>query len=134
MRHEMFNRFYRPEYIVLFALCTIFYVAMDYYSSSVLDGAKNMMVIRDVMRLRIIFSVGFAILLGFMGFKITGHVWPAALVHGLVVACMLVIDLSLNELLADWMLALWLIAIPASITALSGGLALGYYWIRSKRF
>ncbi len=129
----MLRRFNYPEFIILFLLCLVFYTAMHYYSSSVLDGVKSIELVRKVMFLRLIFSVSFAILLGVIGVKLSGHIWPAALVHGAVVAGMLIMDFSLKELMADWILVLMLVGTVASISALSGALMLGYYWLRSKR-
>ncbi len=129
----MFRSINYFEFIILFLLCIIFYAAMDYYSNNALELAKTLPVLRKVMLLRIIFSVAFATLLGFIGVKITGHTWPAALVHAVVVASMLLMDFSIQELLADWMLALLLIGGTASITALAGGLTLSYYWLRNRR-
>ncbi len=129
----MFKRIYYSEYIILFFLCFIFYTAMHYYSTSALEGVKTIHIVRNVMLLRTIFCVAFAIFLGFIGVKMTGHTWPAALVHGVAVMSMLAMDFSLKELLADWMLVLIIVSVTSSITALAGGLTLGYYWLRSRR-
>ncbi len=129
----MFKKFHYSEFIILFLLCLIFYSVLHFYASNAMEGTKTIIVLRRVMLLRTIFSFVFAALLGFIGVKITGHVWPAAIVHALVVAGMLSMDLSMAEITKDWMLVLMIVAIVASITALGGGLTLAYYWFRTRR-
>ncbi len=129
----MFKRLYNPEFIILFILCFIFYGALHFYASNAMDGVKTIEVVRRVMLLRTIFSFVFAALLGFIGVKMTGQVWPATLVHAFVVAIMLSLDLSITEMMQDWMLVLIIVGIVASITALGGGLTLAYYWFRMRR-
>ncbi len=106
---------------------------MHYYSNSALEGVVSIHIVRNVVLLRMIFNISFAILLGVIGFKIAGRVWPAAFVHGIVVIAMLIIDTSIKEILNDWMLAVLIAGTTASITALAGGLTLAYYWFRMKK-
>ncbi len=129
----MFKRLFYPEFIILFALCLIFYTFMHFYSATALEGVNNIEIFRKIILLRTIFSFIFAVLLGFIGVKITGHIWPAALVHAITVGIMLSMDLSLAEISQDWMLVLIIVSIVASITALGGGLTLAYYWLRTRR-
>ncbi len=133
MIQNILNRINYAEFIILFVLCLIFYSALNYYADVALEGTKTIILVRRVLLLRLIFSVTFALLLGFIGVKISGHVWPATLVHAVVVTGMLLFDLSLNELRADWMLIVLIVGTVASITALGGGLTLAYYWLRTRR-
>ncbi len=129
----MLKRFYYPEYIILFILCLIFYAFMHFYSTNAFEGVQTIEIVRRIILLRTVFSFIFALLLGYIGVKMTGHIWPATLVHAVVVTGMLSIDLSLAEITQDWMLVFIIVGIVASVTALGGGLTLAYYWFRTRR-
>ncbi len=116
----------------LFLLGIVFYVAMHYFSQGALDKAQTEQALFQIMFLRAAFSILFAMLLGFMGVKMTGHVWPAILVHCILVLGILTIDMSIAELVQDWEITLLIVATVGSITGIAGGLTLGIMWFRQR--
>ncbi len=117
---------------LLLALSAIFYTAMHFYANSALDGQVTAVLIERVFALRMLFSAIFCFLLGYMGVKLTGHVWPAMVAHAVAVTALLLVDLSLEQIMQEWEISLLIIASVASLTGVAGGLSLGLLWLRMK--
>ncbi len=133
MLPSFFLRFLSPMTILL-ALSAIFYTVMHFYASSALEESASLSagLVEHVLALRMLMSGVFCMLLGYMGVKLTGHVWPAMVAHTLVVAVLLVVDLPLEQVLHDWDISLLILAAVASLTGVAGGLSLGILWLRMK--
>ncbi len=119
---------------VLFVLSAIFYTVMHFYAANILQDSAQVTaaMVEHVLSLRMLFSGVFCVLLGYMGVKLTGHVWPAMVVHTCAVAVMLCIDLPLEQVLGHWDISLLILITVASLTGVAGGLALGLMWLRMK--
>ncbi len=131
MWNTLFMRMLSPM-VILLVLCAIFYVMLHYYAISTLEGVTSVAVMEKVMALRMIFSGAFCMLLGYMGVKLTGHVWPAMLVHTSVVLGLLLVDIPVMQMVQNWQLTLLILASVASLTGVAGGLTLGIFWLRMK--
>ncbi len=118
--------------VILGVLCAIFYSALYYYGSSVLDGTTNIALIERVMALRMTFSGAFCVLLGYIGVKLTGHVWPAMVVHTLAVSGLLLMDVSFASMVQNWDITLLILSGVAALTGVAGGLSLALLWLRMK--
>ncbi len=128
--------FWTPTFI-LFILSIIFYSALQYYASTALSEAeqagKVSVALHDrLLALRMMLSGIFCLLMGYMGVKLTGHIWPAVLVHSLVVAGLLVIDLPLTIIISNYDITLLILGAVAGITGLAGALTLGILWLSSR--
>lgn len=116
-------------------LCALFYAAMNYYAGNVLDNIGDLQTLsavgqqmglaayQRVMAVRALFSVLFCVLLGVLGWRVTGRLWPAALVHTAGVLIMLWEAIPQDMLLENWWLALCIAAVVGLITL--GGTAWG---------
>ncbi len=126
-------RFASPMTILL-VLSGVFYTVMHFYATGAMSDEATLTpaLMERVLALRMVFSGAFCMLLGYMGVKLTGHVWPAMLVHTLAVAVLLLVDLPLEQVLQDWDISLLILASVASLTGVAGGLSLGILWLRMK--
>ncbi len=115
--------------IVLVALCLIFYTAMHFYAKSALEGVHTEDAVYHILQLRVIFSLFFSLLLGFLGVKMSGHVWPAMLAHTLVVALMLLIDIPWQQLTTHWDITFLILALIAGVTGAASALTYGIFWL-----
>ncbi len=115
--------------IVLGALCLVFYTAMHFYAQSAMEAAQGEEAVYHVLQLRVIFSLLFSVLLGFLGVKMSGHVWPAMLAHTLVVALMLLLDIPWEQLTAHWDITLLILGLIAGVTGVASGITLGIFWL-----
>ncbi len=119
---------------ILSMLCIIFYSAMHYYSVSALEDAPqvNIALVNELVNIRMFSSACFCVLLGYLGVKLSGHVWPAMLVHTLAVTVLLIIDLSLQEILKEWQITLLILASVASLTGLTSAFTLFIFWMKIR--
>ncbi len=117
---------------ILLALSGIFYTVMHFYASGVLAGTSSVPLLEKVLALRMIFSGVFCVMLGYLGVKLTGHVWPAMVVHTGVVAALLLLDIPLEQVVQHWDISVLVLASVASLTGVAGGLTLGLFWLRMK--
>ncbi len=118
--------------VILLVVSAIFYTAMQYYAGHALEGKPTMALIERVMALRMFFSGIFCMLLGYMGVKLTGHVWPAMVAHSVVVIGLLLIDIPLEQMVQNWEITLLIVAGVAALTGVAGGISLGIFWLRMK--
>ncbi len=118
--------------VILTVICAIFYTILQYYAASVLGETNNIALIERVMALRMLFSGLFCVLLGFMGVKLTGHVWPAVLVHTAAVLVLLLLDIPWNTIVQDWEITALILAAVAALTGVAGGITLTVVWLRIK--
>ncbi len=118
--------------VILTVICVIFYTVLQYYATSVLGETSNAALIERVMALRMLFSGLFCLLLGFMGVKLTGHVWPAVLVHTAAVLLLLLLDIPWNTMVQEWEITALILAAVAALTGVAGGITLALVWLRIK--
>ncbi len=119
---------------ILSMLCIIFYSAMHYYALSALEDVPqvSMALVNELVNLRMLSSACFCVLLGYIGVKLSGHVWPAMLVHTLTVIVLLSIDFSFQEIMKDWQITLFIVASVASLTGLASTFTLFIFWIKRR--
>lgn len=127
-------RYYPPKaplwqaLLFLSLLCALFYAAMNYYAGNALDSIDGLQtlsasgqqlglaVYQRVLAVRALFSVLFCVLLGVLGWRVTGKLWPAAAVHAVAVIVMLWQAIPQEELLENWWLALGIAAMVGLFT------------------
>ncbi len=124
-------RFLSPMTILL-ALSGIFYTVMHFYAASALEGNPSSALVEKILSLRMLFSGVFCIMLGYLGVKLSGHVWPAVVVHTGVVAALLLFDIPLEQVVQHWDITLLVLASVASLTGVAGGFTLVLFWLRMK--
>ncbi len=119
---------------ILTMLSCIFYAALHYYATSALENAPQVTVafLDKIVTLRMFFSGLFCLLLGYLGVKLSGHIWPAMLVHTLVVFGLLVWDLPLAQMWQHWEITLLILAAVAALTGIASALTLGLFWLKMK--
>ncbi len=122
---------------ILFGLSIIFYGALHYYASHALEQVeqtqKMSIVLFDrILALRMFLSGLFALLIGYIGVKLTGHVWPAMLVHTITVAGLLLIDLPFKTIVQHYDITFLILSAVAAITGIAGGITLGIFWLRMR--
>ncbi len=120
--------------LLLVLLCVIFYAALQYYTHNTLNsvGQVSVALLDKLLALRMFLSGLFCLLLGYMGVKLSGQVWPAVLIHCLVVIAILCIDLSPAQIIAHWDITLLILSAVAALTGVAGGLTLGLFWLRMR--
>ncbi len=122
---------------ILFGLSVIFYGALHYYASHALEQAEqtqkmNVVLFDRILALRMFLSGLFALLIGYIGVKLTGHVWPAMLVHTITVAGLLLIDLPFKIIIQHYDITFLILSAVAAATGISGGITLGIFWLRTR--
>ncbi len=119
-------------HLILAALCGIFYTVLYFYTQSALEDAQTKGAVQYILQLRATFSFFFSLLLGFVGVKLSGHILPAMLVHTVIVATMLLIDVSWQQLVAEWELSLLILATIAGITGVASAVTLCIFWLMHR--
>ena len=127
-------RYYPPKaplwqaLIYLGLLCALFYAALNYYSGNALSSIDDIQLLpvdgprmsaaalQRLLALRAAFTVLFCLLLGFMGHRVTGKLWPAPLVHAVAAGIMLWQEVPQAILLDNIPLALGLMAVVGVLT------------------
>ncbi len=123
---------------ILFIMSAIFYTAIHFYTNYAIQNAGTQTpevlasFLERLLALRMILSGCFCILIGFISVKLSGHVWPGVLIHTLVVLIIMLLDLPLEQMLTHWDITLLILATVTSITGVSGGLTLAFFWLRMK--
>lgn len=108
-----------PGLLLLSLLCVVFYAVLWYFA-----GGTRPMYGRTLL-LSLGFCLFFSLFLGSYGRRITRRVWPAVLVHSLVAAVLLFIDVPVRSLARDADVAALVLAAVALPTLL-GSLLEGF--------
>ncbi len=119
---------------ILCMLSAIFYTILHFYAVNALQDAPQVTValVDKIASLRMLFSGLFCVFLGYIGVRLSGHIWPAMLVHTVVVFVLLALDLSLSQMWQHWQITLLILAAVAAITGLASTLTLGLFWFKMK--
>lgn len=131
-KNPVFRPLQFPALFLLGIMCLIFYAALDYYAGGALNTIHSPSGFERIMVLRAGFSVLFSVLLGVVGAKITGKIWPATMVHLVAVSFMLCMDMGIEQMLADWDISLILLGGMGTITALASAGSLFSRWVDGK--
>lgn len=134
MRMQNTPRYYPPRaplwqgLLYLGLLCALFYAALNYYSGNAANAIEDLQMVPAagqrlseaalgrLLALRALFTLLFCLLLGFMGYRATRRLWPAAAVHTGAVVFMLWQDVPQALLLDNVPLVLALAGAVALLT------------------